>query len=189
MPIPSPGAPALRATASRFDDLRDNLPVLEDSFNSLDSHSIADQLSELGSLIGDVADQVLIRTVDRKRSGGPAPALAGFAAAVRPASNAASALAFAAHRFSELEQAGSLHDTSGALDYDRLVMGHALATADKALRVAADSLRDAAATPSPEAARSQAARNRSTAASPAPSLPLLAAAPPAVPPARIVRGQ
>lgn len=189
MPLPSPGAPALRATASSIDALRDNLTVPEDPLNSLDSHTIADQLSELGALISDMADQVLIRTVDRKRSGGPAPALAGFAAAVRPACDAASALAYAAHRFSDLEQAGQQHNESGALEYDRLVMGNALAMADKALSAATDSLRDAAATHSPEAARTEAARNRSTAATPSSSPPLPAAAPPAVPPSRIAQGR
>lgn len=186
MPLPSPGAPALRATASRIDALRDNLTVPEDPLNSVDSHTIADQLSELGALISDMADQVLIRTVDRKRSGGPAPALAGFAAAVRSACDAAAALAFAVHRFSDLEQAGPLHDSFSALDYERLVMGNALAMADKALSAATDSLRDAAATPSPEAARTEAARNRSTAATPASSPPLPAVAPSA---ARIARGR
>lgn len=188
MPLPSPDGPTLRATAARFDALRDNLPVLSDPLSSLDSHTIADQLSELSVLINYMADEILFRTVDRKRSGGPAPAIAGFAAAVRPACEAATALASVAHRLSSLDQAGRQHDGSGAPGYDRLVMGNALAKADKAPRAAADSLRDASVTPSPEAARTQAARSRSTAAAPD-SSPFPAAVLPAAPPGVITRGR
>ncbi|MGC4998483.1 hypothetical protein [Streptomyces sp. DT195] len=188
MTIPSPDASALRATASTFDALRDNLPVSGDPRSPLDSHTIASGLSELCVLINYMADEVLFRTVDRKRNGDVAPAIAGFAAAIRPACEAATALASVAHRLSSLDQAGQQHVESAAPNYDRLVMGNALAMADKALRATAESLRDASTTPSPKAARTQAARHRSTAAAPAPSPPP-AAAPLAVPPGRIARGR
>ncbi|MFF0714024.1 hypothetical protein ACWEVM_21915 [Streptomyces bauhiniae] len=187
MPLPSPDAPTLRATAADFDTLRDNLPVFSDPLSTLDSHTIADQLSELSVLINYMADEILFRTVDRKRSGDPAPAIAGFAAAVRPACEAATALASVAHRLSNLEQAGQQHDESGAPGYDRLVMGNALAKADKALRATADSLRHAAVTPSPEAARTQAARHRSAAGAPGSFPP--PAAPQAVSTTRTARGR
>ncbi|MBV1949165.1 MULTISPECIES: hypothetical protein [unclassified Streptomyces] len=188
MSFSSPDASALRATASNFDALRDNLPVAGDPHSPLDSHTIASELSELCGLINYMADEVLFRIVDRKRSGDPAPAIAGFAAAVRPACEAATALASVAHQLSNLEQAGQPHDESEAADYDTPVVHNALTVTHQALRATADSLRDAAAPPSPEAARTQAARSRSTAEAASPS-PSPAAAPPAAPPARPTRGR
>ncbi|WP_255306191.1 hypothetical protein [Streptomyces sp. Wb2n-11] len=187
----SSDALALRATASGFDAVRGKLPVTGNPDHSLDSVTVARQLSDLGTLITDLADEVLHRAAEQRREGGTAPAVVGFAAAVRPACEAASALGAVAHRLSVLEQAEHLGDESGAKDAreaDRLVMGNALGMADKALRETANSLRSASAAISPESVRAQAARSRSTTAA-FPSSPAPPPAPAAAPPGRIARGR
>lgn len=184
----SSDALALRATASGFDAVRSNLPVIGDSQRSLDGVTVARQLSDLGTLITDLADEVLHRAAEQNRDGHTPPAIVGFAAAVRPACEAASALGAVAHRLSVLHQSGHLHQEPGAQQVDRLVMGNPLGAADNALRETADSLRASAAAISLPSVRTQAARSRSTTAAASPAPPS-ATAPAADPPGRIARGR
>lgn len=188
---PLSDALALRATASAFDAQRGKLPVPRDPHRSPDAVTVARQISELGKLITDLGDEVLHRAAEQDREGRTAPAIVGFAAAVRPACEAASALGAVAHRLSVLDQAEHLGNEPGARDAreaDRLVMGNALGIADKALRETADSLRAASAAISPPPVRAQAARSRSTTAAPSPAPPPTTV-PPASPPGRIARSR
>ncbi|MGW7710963.1 hypothetical protein [Streptomyces sp. NPDC054771] len=173
-------ATALRATASGFDALRGKLPVPGDPHRSPDSVTVARQISELGKLITDLADEVLHRAAEHNREGRTAPAITAFAAAVRPAGEAASALGAAARRLSVLDEIEHL--------YDMLVVGNALGMADEALRRTADSLRAASAAVSPPPVRAQAARSRSTSPVSAPG-PLPPAGPTPASPDRIARSR
>ena len=175
---PIADALALHATASLFDAQRGKLPSSEDLRRSPDGVAVAKQISELGQLITDLGDEVLFRAVARDREAHTARVATGFAAAIRPAGEAASALGAVAHQFSFLHQTEHLRDQPDARDAREAaarVMDDALGVADTALGEAADSLHAASATVSPPAARLQAARHRSTTATPAP--------PPAVAPA------
>ncbi|MEU9319568.1 hypothetical protein [Streptomyces sp. NPDC048295] len=177
---------ALRATASGFDTVRSKLPVTGDPDRPLDSVTVARQLSTLGTLLTKLADEVLVRAAEQRRDGHTAPAIVGFAAAVRSACEAASALGAVAHRLSAWDRAKHLGDEPEAEEYERLVMGNALGMADKALRETAEGLRAAEAAISPSSARADAACSRSATA--APSLtPPPAVVPPAAPPGRTGR--
>ncbi|WP_411076224.1 hypothetical protein [Streptomyces sp. cmx-4-7] len=184
----SSDALALRATASGFDLVRGKLPVVGDPDHPLDNVAVALQLSNLGALLTELADEVLHRSVEQRREGHTAPAVMGFAVAVQPACQAASALGAVALRLSARDQAGHLDDGTGADEYDQLVMGNALGMADKALRETSEGLRAAAETISPSSARVDAARSRSTTAAPSPTPPA-SAVPPAAPPGRTGRGR
>ncbi|AEN10802.1 MULTISPECIES: hypothetical protein [unclassified Streptomyces] len=184
----SSDALALRATASGFDAVRGKLPVAGDPDHPLDNVAVALQLSNLGSLLTELADEVLHRAAEQRREGHTASAIMGFAAAVRPACEAASALGAVARRLSARDQAGHLDDGAADDGYDQLVMGNALGIADKALRETSEGLRAAAETISPSSARVEAARSRSTTAVPSPTPPA-SAVPSAAPPGRTVRGR
>ncbi|MFD4337884.1 hypothetical protein ACFWPP_11925 [Streptomyces anulatus] len=189
--ISSSDALALRATASGFDAVRGKLSVARDRDRPLDSVTVARQLSALGTLLTELADEVLFRAAEQRRDGHTAPAIMGFAAAVVPACQAASALGAVAHQLSARDQAGHLGDEPGAqdaCDVDRLVMGNALGMANKALRETSEGLRAAAAAISPSSARTDAARSRSTTAAPSPSPPSPTVSP-AAPPGRTGRGR
>ncbi|MFD8916034.1 hypothetical protein [Streptomyces sp. NPDC059575] len=184
----SSDAAALRATASSFDAVRGKLPIAGDPDRPLDGVTVGRQLSAVGMLLADLGDEVLFRAADQRRDGHTGPAIMGFAAAVRPACQAASALAAAAHRLSARDQSKHLGDEPVPEEYDQLVMGNALGIADEALRKTSEGLRAAAAAISPSSARAEAARSRSTTAAPPPTPPP-PAVPPAAPPYRIARGR
>ena len=180
---PIADALALHAAASLFDAQRGNLPDPGDLRRSPDSVAVAKQISELGQLITDLGDEVLFRAAAQDREPHAARVITSFAAAVRPADEAASALGAVAHQLSFLHQTEHLRDQPDARDAREAaarVMGDALGVADTALGEAADSLHAASATLSPPAARLQAARHRSTTATPAPppsDAPAVAVAP------------
>lgn len=180
---PIADALALHAAASLFDAQRGKLSRAEDLRRSPDGVAVARQISELGQLITDLGDEVLFRAASRDREPHTARATTGFAAAIRPAGKAASALGAVAHQLSFLHQTEHLRDQPDARDAREAavrVMDDALGVADTALCEAADSLHAASATVAPPAARLQAARHRSTTATPAPSpvdAPAVAVAP------------
>ena len=180
---PISDALALHATASLFDAQRGKLPSSEDLRRSPDSVAVAKQISELGQLITDLGDEVLFRACAQDREPHTARVITGFAAAIRPAGETASALGAVAHQLSFLYQTEHLRDQPDARDAREAaarVMDDALGLADTALGEAADSLHAASATVSPPAARLQAARHRSTPATPAPppaDAPAVAVAP------------
>ncbi|MGW4492339.1 hypothetical protein [Streptomyces sp. NPDC004376] len=184
----SSDAAALLATASSFDAVRGNLAIAGDPGRPLDSVTVARQLSAVGMLLAELGDEVLFHAADQRRDGHTGPAVMGFAAAVRPACEAASALAAAAHRLSARDQAKHLGDAPVPEAYERLVMSNALGIADKALRETSEGLRAAAAAISPSTARADAARSRSTTTTPSPAPPP-PAVPTAAPPGRIARGR
>ncbi|MGW3557607.1 hypothetical protein ACWDNT_09585 [Streptomyces sp. NPDC000963] len=135
--------------------MRAKLPDTGDPDRPLDNVTIAFQLSHLGTLLTELADEVLHRAAERNRQGRTAPAVMGFAAAVQPACRAASALGAVAHQLSARDQAGRLGDELGAQDsgdVDRLVIGDALVVADQALRETSEGLRAAAEAISPSPA-------------------------------------
>jgi hypothetical protein len=178
---------ALRATASGFDAQRGKLPVPGDPHRSPNGVTVARQISELGKLIADLADEVLHRAAEQNREGRTVQAITSFAAAVRPAGEAAAALGAVAHQLSYLEQTEHLRDQPDARDAREAavqVIGAALRTADVTLREAADSLHVASTTASPPSVRLQVARSRSTSPVSAPG-PLPPAGPTAAPPDRI----
>ncbi|MGV9318195.1 hypothetical protein [Streptomyces sp. NPDC003660] len=179
---------ALRATASDFDAVHGKLPIIGDPDRPLDAVTVARRLSTVGMLIADLGDEVLFRAAEERRDGHSAPVIMGFAAAVKPACEAATALAAAAHRLSARDQANHLGDEPVPEDYDRLVTGHALGVADEALRQTSEGLRAAAVAISPSSARAEAAHSRSTTAAPPPAPPH-PAVPPVAPPGRIARGR
>ncbi|MFJ4868562.1 hypothetical protein [Streptomyces sp. NPDC088757] len=187
----SSDALALRATASGFDAVRAKLPDTGNPDRPLDNITIAFQLSTLGTLLTELADEVLHRAAEQNRKGHTAPAVMGFAAAVQPACQAVSALGAVAHQLSARGQAGHLGDEPGAqdaCDVDRLMIGDALGMADQALRETSEGLRAAAAAISPSSARVDAARSRSTTAAPSPTPPA-AAVPSTAPSGRTGRGR
>ncbi|MGW7730870.1 hypothetical protein [Streptomyces canus] len=158
---PLSDALALRATASAFDAQRGKLPVPADPHRSPDAVAVARQISELGKLITELGDEVLLRATN-------------FAAAVEPAGEAASALGAVAHQLAFLNQTASLLDQPDARDAREAavqVMEEALATADAALHDGANSLHSASATVSRPSVRLQAARSRSATIAPAPGSP------------------
>ncbi|GGN51305.1 hypothetical protein GCM10012285_41290 [Streptomyces kronopolitis] len=187
---PVADACALRATASAFDAQRNTLPVPGD--RSPDTVAVARQISQLGTLITTLGDQVLFRANSENQAPHSASVITSFAAVVAPAGEAASALGAAVHLYSFLDQTEHLRDQPDARDAregaTRVAEG-VLRKAHTALREVADSLHAASATISPPSARVQAARSRSTTAAPAPT------APPATTPAsaaaadRITRGR
>ncbi|RPK48696.1 hypothetical protein EES39_09230 [Streptomyces sp. ADI92-24] len=189
---PVSDALALQATASAFDAQRGKLPVPGDPHRSPNSVAVARQISELGTLISSLGDEVLFRVADKDQEAHSARVITSFAAAVGPAGEAASALGAEAHQLSFLNQTEHLRDQPDARDAREAaarVTDDALSMANTALREAADSLHAASATVSPPSARLQAARSRSTTAAPASASP-----PPTVPGAaapadRIARGR
>ncbi|MGC5564809.1 hypothetical protein ACPYPG_18495 [Streptomyces sp. FR-108] len=171
---PISDALALRATASAFDAQRGKLPVSGDPHRSPDAVAVARQISELGTPIADLGDEVLFRAAGQDQAPHTARVITSFAAAVEPAGEAASALGAVAHQLAFLNQTKSLRDQLDARDAREAavrVMEDALATADAALHDGADSLYSASATVSPSSVRFQAARSRSTTATPAPGSP------------------
>ncbi|MEU9155727.1 hypothetical protein AB0D59_35560 [Streptomyces sp. NPDC048417] len=171
---PLSDALALRATASAFDAQRGKLPVPGDPHRSPDAFAVARQISELGKLITDLGDEVLFRAADQDHAPHTARVITSFAAAVEPAGEAASALGAMAHQLAFLNQTESLRDQPDARDTREAavrVMEDALATAEAALHDGANSLHSASATVSPPSVRLQAARSRSTTATPAPGSP------------------
>ncbi|GAB7105325.1 hypothetical protein JCM4814A_36390 [Streptomyces phaeofaciens JCM 4814] len=165
---------ALRASALGFDALRDNLPSTDPHHPSPDAVTVARRLTELSALITDLADEVLLRSAEHGLEGRSASATVGFAAAIRPACEAASALGAVALRLSVLDQEEHLHGPLGAKDRRAAgpLLDSALGIARGSLRETAESLRVAAATVSLPSLRTQAALLRSVAAaSPPRSLP------------------
>ncbi|MER5356953.1 hypothetical protein [Streptomyces sp. NPDC002785] len=176
---PVSDALALRATASAFDAQRGKLPAPGDPHRSPNSVAVARQISKLGALINGLGDEVLFRAVDQDQEFRSARVITGFAAAVGPAGEAASALGAVAHQLAFLNQTEHLRDQPDARDAREAavrVTEDALGVADTALREAADSLHAASATVSPPSVRLQAARSRSAtaglaSASPSPAGP------------------
>lgn len=167
---PISDALALRATASAVDAQRGKLPVPGDPHRSPDVVAVARRISELGKLITDLGDEVLFRAAGQDQAPHTARAIANFAAAVEPAGEAASALGAVAHQLAFLNRTEGLRDQPDARDAREAavrVMEDALATADAALHDGANSLHSASATVSPPSVRLQAARSRSTTATPA----------------------
>ncbi|MFJ5105116.1 hypothetical protein [Streptomyces sp. NPDC088554] len=113
---PVSDALALRATASAFDAQRGKLPIPGDPHRSPDSAAVARQISELGTLISNLGDEVLFRVVDQDQEAHTARVITSFAAAVGPASEAASALGAVAHQLSFLNQTEHLRDQPDAMD-------------------------------------------------------------------------
>ncbi|WP_330457395.1 hypothetical protein OIB37_11085 [Streptomyces sp. NBC_00820] len=190
---PTSDAVALRAMASAFEAQRGQLPVPEDPHRAPDLVAVAMQIGELGKLITELGDEVLFRAADQDQSVRTDRVSSSFAAAVRPAGEAASALGDVAAQLSFLDATKHLRDQPDARDARQAaarVIDEALDTATTVLREAADSLHAASATVSPPAIRAQTARRRSTAPVPAAgSLPQPGT--PAAPaqPGRIARGQ
>ncbi|WP_405848489.1 hypothetical protein [Streptomyces sp. NBC_01518] len=182
---PFSDALALRATASVFDAQRGKLPGPRNLHHSPDgvAVAVAKQISELGQLITDLGDEILFRTVAQDREAHTARVITSFAAAVRPAGEAASALGTVAHQLAFLHQTEHLRNQPDARDAREAaarVIDDALGLADTALGEAADSLHAASATVSPPTMRLQAARHRPTTATPAPppaDAPAIAIAP------------
>ncbi|WP_343245797.1 hypothetical protein [Streptomyces sp. SID4985] len=168
--------------------MRGELPTAGDPDRPLDNVTVGRQLSAVGTLLAELADEVLFRATHQRRDGHTGPALMGFAAAVKPACQAASALAAAARRLAARDHAKHLGDEPAPEEYDRLVMSNALGIADEALRETSEDLRTAAAAISPSTARAEAARSRSTTAAPSPT-PSPPAVSPAAPPGRLARGR
>ncbi|MEU3712168.1 hypothetical protein [Streptomyces catenulae] len=166
---------ALRTMASAFDAQRGKLPVEGDPHRSPDGVSVARQISELGKLITDLGNDVFFRAAESNREAHTSRVIDGFAGAVLPAGEAASALGSVAHQLSLLDLTEHLRDQPDARDAREAamqVMGESLETADRALHDAATSLHIAAQGVSPSSARLQAARRRSTiAASASPPAP------------------
>ncbi|MYV69530.1 hypothetical protein GT043_27015 [Streptomyces sp. SID2131] len=179
---------ALRATASGFDAVRAKLPDTGNPDRPLDNVTIAFQLSTLGTLLTELADEVLHRAAEQNRKGHTAPAVMGFALAVQPACQAASALGSVALRLTARDQTKHLGNGWGYEEHDQLVMGNALAMADQALRETSEGLRATAETISSSSARVEAARSRSTTAGPSPTPPA-PTVPPTAPPGRNSRGR
>ncbi|MFE9042499.1 hypothetical protein ACFYOG_16465 [Streptomyces sp. NPDC007818] len=100
---------ALRASALGFDALRDNLPSTDPHHPSPDTVTIARRLMELSALSADLADEVLLRSAEDGLEARSAPAIVGFAAAIRPACEAASAIGAVALQLSVLDQEEHLH--------------------------------------------------------------------------------
>ncbi|WP_181010930.1 hypothetical protein [Streptomyces sp. SM13] len=164
----------MRATASALNAERGKLPVLGDRHRSPDVAAVARQISELGELITDLGNEVLFRAAAQHHEVHTARVITGFASAVHPVGEAASALGAVAHQLSFLDRTEYLRDQPDARDAREAavrVMDDALGTADTALREAADSLHAASATVSPPSVRLRAARSRSTTAVPSPIPP------------------
>ncbi|MEY9841713.1 hypothetical protein [Streptacidiphilus sp. EB103A] len=156
---------ALRDTASDFDAQIGNLPVIGDPHRSPDSIAVARQIAELGKLLTYLGDEVLFRAAEPDQAVHTTRVITSFAAAVRPAAEAAAALGEVAHQLSFLDQTEPLRDqpdTRDAREAAVRVIEDALGTAEVALSEAANSLHAASATVSPPSVRLQAARSRST---------------------------
>lgn len=167
---PIADALALRATSSAFGAQRGKLPVPGDHHRSPGIVAVARQVTELGELITELGNEVLFRAAAQDHEVHTARVIAGFAAAVRPAGEPASALGEMVHQLSFLSRTKHLRDQPDAQEAREAamrVMDAALGTADTALRDAADSLHAASATVSPPSIRLRAAHSRSTIATPA----------------------
>ncbi|MFJ6466933.1 hypothetical protein ACIQM0_39010 [Streptomyces sp. NPDC091387] len=189
---PSSDISALRGMASAFDAQRGKLPVPGNYRRLPGIVAVARQMSELGELITDLGHEVFLRAAAQDHEVHTARVIAGFAAAARPAGEAASALGETAHQLAFLNQTEHLRnrpDAQEAREAAVRVMEDALGAADTALREAADSLHAASATVSPPSVRLRAARSRSTTTAPAPRPTPPAATPAAAAPGRIVRGR
>ncbi|WP_371602248.1 hypothetical protein OG345_04970 [Streptomyces sp. NBC_01220] len=171
---PSSDVRAMRATASALDGQRSKLPVLADASRSPDVVGIAKQIAELGELITDLGNEVLFSTAGQDREAHTARVISGFAAAVQPTGEAASALGEVAHQLFFLDRTEHLRDQPDADDAREAavrVINESIRTADTTLREAAGSLRAASATVSPPSVRLRAALSRSTTAAPSPAPP------------------
>ncbi|MEU9484537.1 hypothetical protein AB0D83_12890 [Streptomyces decoyicus] len=189
---PVADARALHATASAFDAQRNKLPIPGDPHRSPDTVAVAGQIAQFGTLITTLGDQILFRANAENQAPHSAKVIASFAAAVGPASRAATALGSVANQLSVLDQTEHLRDqpdARGAREVATLVIGNALGMADKDLREAPDSLHAASATISSTSLRLQAARSRSTAAAPSPTPSSASAPAAAAPPNRITRSR
>jgi hypothetical protein len=189
---PSSDIGALRATACAFDDQRERLPTVGDHGSSSDVVAVAGQIFELGELISDLGDEVLLRAAAQEHEDHTTSVITGCAAAVRPAGQAASALGAVAHQLSLLEWTEQLREQPDAPDTRKAalrVMDEALGTADTALREAAASLHAASETVSPPAVRLRAALSRSTTTTPPLVPPPTAAQAGANPAGRIARSR
>lgn len=189
---PSSDISALRGMASAFDAQRGKLPVPGNYRRLPGIVTVARQMSELGELITDLGHEVFLRAAAQDHEVHTARVIAGFAAAARPAGEAASALGETAHQLAFLNQTEHLRnrpDAQEAREAAVRVMEDALGSADTALREAADSLHAASVTVSPPSVRLRAARSRSTTTAPAPRPAPPAATPTAAAPGRIVRGR
>lgn len=156
---------ALRDTASDFDARIGNLPVIGDPHRSPDSIAVARQIAELGKLLTHLGDEVLFRAAEPDRAVHTTRVITSFAAAVRPADEAAAALGEVAHQLSFLDQTEPLRDQPDTWDAREAavrVIEDALGTAEVALSEAANSLHAASATVSPPSVRLQAACSWST---------------------------
>lgn len=186
-------ARALRATASACDAQRNKLPVPGAPHRSPDSVSVARQIAEFGKLITDLGTELFLRTASQGQDLPAAQVITGFASAVAPLGEAASALGEAAHQFAFLDQTKHLREQADARDAREAavrVTNYALNAADTALREAAGTLHAAATTVSSSPARLRAARHRSMTAVPTPGpLPIASAPATATPPGRITRSR
>lgn len=188
---PVSDALSLRALASEFDAQRGKLPRPRDPNHSPDNVTVARQLSDLGKFIADPADEVLHRVAEQHREGRTHSAICDFAAAVGPACEAASALGAVAHQLSFLNRTKHLRSQPDALDAREAaarVTDDGLGAANTALRAGPDFLCAASAQAFSPPARLQAARARSTPATPAPASPPADPAAAALP-GRIARGR
>lgn len=135
--------------ASAFDAQRGKLPVARNYRRLPGIVAVAGQISELGELITDLGHEVFLRAAAQDHEVHTARVIAGFAAAARPAGEAASALGETAHQLAFLNQTAHLRnrpDAQEAREATVRVMEDALGSADTALREAADSLHAASAT-------------------------------------------
>lgn len=191
---PATDARALRATAAALDAQRNKLPAPDDPHRFADTVAVAGQISQLGTLITTLGDQVLFRANAETQAPHSARVITGFASAVTPVGEAVAALGEVAHQLAFLDQTEHLREQVDARDARQAavrVREYALNAADTALREAAGTLHAAATTTaSPSSAQLRAARHRSTTALPTTGPVPVASAPAAVtPPDRITRSR
>lgn len=156
---------ALRATAAAFDAQRGKLPILGDQYRSPDVATLSRQITELGSLISDLGNQMLLRAAEPGHASRTDRVVNVLAEAVDPASRAASQLGRAAHELAFLTQTEQLRhqpDAADAREAATCAVEEALESAGAALYEAATALHTASAAVSPPSGRLRAARSRTT---------------------------
>ncbi|MFB8086879.1 hypothetical protein [Streptomyces sp. NPDC055992] len=185
---PSQDMRALRSIAAALDAQRGKLPDLTDPLRSPVLGDVARQITALGQLVADMGHEVLFSDARDHEAHTP-KVIAAYTAAVRPTSEAASALGDVTAQLAFLDRTEHLRhqpDADDAREAAVHVIDDALGTAHTTLRDAADSLRAASTTISPPSVQLRAALSRS-AASPsatASTPPPPPAAPPTIPPRR-----
>ncbi|MEV0035484.1 hypothetical protein [Streptomyces sp. NPDC050804] len=161
---PATDALALRDMASVFDAQRGKLPVLGDPHRSPEPTTVCRRIAELGELITQLSDEVLLRVTDQGRAPHSDRVITGFASAIEPAGDDVAALGVVNHQLAFLAQTEPSHDQADVRDAREAsvsVLEDALSLADEALHEAATRLHAASTTLLPPSARLRAALSRS----------------------------